>query len=99
MTKRYSKQVEPLDCYSHQFKPLGSQFLGRLERKDRTDGGIILANDETTWWVDVVAVGPDCDFGVGDMVLVEEFRGENIDLADGEFSFFDQSHTLAVAEQ
>ena len=96
--KRHSNQVEPSSCSSTQFKPLGSQFLGKLERKKESDGGIIYSGDEVTWWVDVVAVGPDCDFGPGARVLVEEYRGANIDLADGEFSFFDQKHSLMVID-
>ena len=98
MIKRYSSQIEPLDVSSTDFKPLGGQFLGSMERKQVSDGGIIYAVPETTWWVDVAAVGPDCDFAPGDCVLVEEFRGENIDLLDGEFTIFNDANCLAVMD-
>jgi co-chaperonin GroES (HSP10) len=99
MTKRYCSQIEPLDVLSSEFKPLGGQFLGTMERKKQTDGGILLANEDTTWWVDVVSVGPDCGFDTGDRVLVNEFRGSNIDLADGQFTVFDRKECLAVLEE
>lgn len=98
MTKRYSSQIEPLKCKSSDFSPLGSQFLGLLERKTESDGGIRLATADTTWWVDVVRVGPECTIKAGERVLVEEFRGENLDLSDGEFTLLDEKQCLAVWE-
>jgi len=99
MTKPYSSQIEPIKCKSTSFKPLAGQFLGQLERKDKSDGGIIYSVPDTTWWVDVIGVGPDCDFGSGDRVLVEEYRGENIAFLDGLFTVFESKQALAVEEK
>jgi len=95
---RTKTQIEPLKVSSKDFTPIKSQMLVLYERPDRSDGGIIYSRPDETWFADVIRVGPDCKVKVGERVWMEMYRGENIDLADGEFTIVDEKQALAVIE-
>ena len=94
---RVCNQIEPIDALSTDFKPLGSQFLGQYDERTESDGGILYAAPDNTWWAKAIAVGPLCEIKVGEMVLMEQYRGENINFADGSFTILNERDALAVA--
>ncbi len=93
---RHTSQIEALPITSTQFHPIGTQFLALYEEKTQSDGGILYASPEDTWWSTVVVAGPDCEVLVGERVLMEPYRGENIDMLDGKFVLLDEKQGLAV---
>ena len=95
---RVCNQIEPLEVPSTSFIPLGSQFLGKYDERKESDGGIVYAKAENTWWAEVVTVGPDCSFEARDRVLMSQYRGENINFSDGEFTILNETDALMVME-
>jgi co-chaperonin GroES (HSP10) len=95
---RVSTQIEPLAIKSTDFTPLGAQMLVKYEEQTQSSGGILYSVPENTWWADVLRVGPDCSVEPGDRVLMQQYRGENIDMADGEFTIVDEKNALMVEE-
>lgn len=96
---RVETQIEPLGILSKEFKPLGSQFLAVYDEETESEGGIIYAVAENTWWATVVVSGPDCTVVCGDSVLMSKYRGENISMSDGKFTILDEKDALAVQEE
>ena len=92
---RYSGQVEPMEIPSKKFTPLGSQFLGMYIMETKSDGGIVMLGQDT-WWSKVVCVGPDCTIEVGEKVLMNKYRGENIDFKDGKFVVLSETDALCA---
>ena len=95
---RTCSQIEPLDVCSIEFKPLGSQFLGRYDERTESDGGILYAVPDNTWWADVIVAGPDCTVKAGERVLMDKYRGENINFSDGQFTILNERDGLAAME-
>jgi len=95
---RVCNQIEPLDVVSSQFKPLGSQFLGKYDEREASDGGILYGTPENTWWADVISVGPDCTIKPGSRVMMDQYRGENINFADGGFTILNEKDALCVED-
>ncbi len=92
---RYSGQVEPMEISSKDFTPLGSQFLGMYIMETESGGGILMP-EQDTWWAEVVCVGPDCTIKVGEKVLMNKYRGENIDFKDGKFTILSEADALCA---
>ena len=92
---RHTGQNEPLQIKSTDFQPLGSQFLGRYIMETESEGGILMP-EQDTWWARVVRVGPDCTVEVGEKVLMTKYRGDNVDLADGKFTIFNETDALCA---
>ncbi len=95
---RVCSQIEPLAVDSSTFVPLGSQFLGQYDERTESEGGILYAVPDNTWWAKAVSVGPLCEIEVGQMVLMDKYRGENINFSDGEFTILDEKQALAVRD-
>ena len=95
---RVCNQIEPLKIASDSFHPFGTQFLGKYDEKTASEGGILYVTPDNTWWADVIVAGPDCTFGIGDKVLMNEYRGENVNFADGEFTILDEKNALAIED-
>jgi len=93
---RVCNQIEPLEMFSGQFTPISDQMLIRYEEETQSSGGILYATPDNTWWADVIRVGPMCSVEVGDRVLMQEFRGENVNMLDGEFTIAKESNALMV---
>ena len=96
---RVCNQIEPLKIASYEFKPLGSQFLGKYDERTESDGGILYPKPDNTWWAKVIVAGPDCTVKKGEQVLMSQYRGENINFLDGEFSILNETDGLAVKER
>ena len=96
---RTCTQIEPLDISSSQFRPLGSQFLGKYDEKTASEGGILYVTPDNTWWADVIVAGPDCTVKAGDRMLMNKYRGDNVNFADGEFTILNETDGLAVDEK
>ena len=92
---RYSGQVEPIQVSSKNFTPLGSQFLGEYIMDSESDGGILYP-EQDTWWATVVRIGPDCTIETGEKVLMNKYRGDNIDFADGKFVVLNEKDALCA---
>lgn len=90
--------IQPLEINSSDFVPIGRQLLINYERKEASDGGIIYAKPETTWEADVIRVGPECSCVIGDRIMMTVYRGENIDMLDGEFTIVGEADVLCVIE-
>jgi co-chaperonin GroES (HSP10) len=80
---------------SKDFLPLGSQFLGKYIMETESEGGIFMP-EQDTWWAEVHRVGPDCSVRVGEKVLMNKYRGDNIDMADGRFTILNESDALCA---
>ena len=91
---RVKTQINALPVTSDKFTPIGSQMLIKYEEKRTTDGGIIYPKPEQTWWADVISVGPQCEVEAGNRVLMEAYRGDNVDLEDGEFTIVNERDAL-----
>lgn len=94
---RVCNQIEPLKIKSRQFRPLGSQFLGKYDERTESDGGILFTTPDNTWWAEVIVAGPDCEVRPGERVLMAQYRGENINFLDGEFTILQEKDGLACA--
>ncbi len=92
---RTCNQIEPLSISSKDFKPLGSQFLGRYIMETESAGGILMP-EQDTWWAEVVCVGPDCTIVPGEKALMKQYRGENINFKDGSFTIFNETDALCA---
>ncbi len=92
---RYSGQVEAMKISSKDFTPLGSQFLGMYIMETESAGGILMP-EQDTWWARVVCVGPECTIEVGEKVLMNKYRGDNIDLEDGKFTVLNEKDALCA---
>lgn len=92
---RHTNQTTPLDLLSKDFVPLGSQFLGRYIMETESSGGILMP-EQDTWWAEVFRVGPDCTVKVGEKVLMNKYRGDNIDMADGKFTILNETDALCA---
>ncbi len=92
---RYSGQVEPLLISSKDFRPIGSQFLSKYIMQTESEGGILMP-EQDTWWANVICTGPDCTIKAGEKVLMNKYRGNNIDFADGEFTILSEKDALCV---
>jgi len=95
---RVCNQIEPLKISSDKFKPLGTQFLGKYDERTKSEGGIHYAKPENTWWATVIVAGPDCTVKKGEQVLMSEYRGENLNFSDGNFTILNEADGLAVKE-
>jgi co-chaperonin GroES (HSP10) len=95
---RVTSQIEPIKVSSKDFTPLGAQMLVKYEEQTCSSGGIIYSTPENTWWAEVFSVGPGCSVEVGDRVLMMQYRGENIDMSDGEFTIVEEKNALMVEE-
>ena len=95
---RSCTQIEPLSVNSDKFKPLGSQMLVKYEEDTESEGGIQYVVPSNTWWADVLRVGPECTVEAGDRVLMAEYRGENINLIDGEFTVVNERDAMLVED-
>ena len=95
---RVSTQTEPLSVNSDNFKPLGSQMLVKYEEDLESEGGIVYAVPDNTWWAKVLRAGPDCTVAAGDRVLMAQYRGENINLLDGEFTVVNERDAMLVED-
>ena len=95
---RYCGQVEPHKIPSKSFVPLSDQMLVKYIMETESDGGIIYGKEQDTWMADVIRVGPDCKVPAGCRVLMEAYRGDNINLSDGEFTVVSESNALAEVE-
>ena len=94
---RVNSQIESLGVPSSKFTPLGTQMLIRYEEKTESDGGILYSTPENTWWADVIRVGPGCSVDIGERVLMQSYRGENVDFSDGSFTIVNEREAMAVA--
>ena len=92
---RHTNQVEPMAISSKDFKPLGDQFLGQYEMETESEGGILMP-EQDTWWAKVFCVGSDCTVKIGEKVLMSEYRGDNIDFADGKCTILSEKDALCV---
>ena len=95
---RVCNQIEPLSISSDKFTPLSDQMLIKYDERSQSDGGILYAVPENTWWADVIRVGPLCSVVVGDRVLMMEYRGENVNMSDGEFTIANEKNALMVED-
>lgn len=95
---RVCNQIEPLSIRSDQFTPLSDQMLIKYIEESESDGGILYATPDNTWWADVIRTGPLCSVRAGDKVLMMEFRGENINMSDGEFTIVNEKNALMVED-
>lgn len=80
---------------SKDFTPLGSQFLGIYIMETESEGGVLMP-EQDTWWATVVRVGPDCTVKVGEKVLMSKYRGDNVDLKDGNFTILNEKDALCA---
>ena len=96
---RVTTQIEPIKVASTDFTPLGAQMLVKYEEQTCSTGGIIFSTPENTWWAEVFCVGPDCSVEPGDRVLMQQYRGENIDMSDGEFTIVEEKNALMVEDK
>jgi co-chaperonin GroES (HSP10) len=92
---RTCNQIEPISVCSSDFKPLGTQFLGKYIMETESAGGILMP-EQDTWWAEVHAVGPDCSVKVGEKVLMNKYRGDNINFADGAFTILNEDDALCA---
>ena len=92
---RHTNQIEPMKISSKDFKPLGDQFLGQYIMQTESEGGVLMP-EQDTWWARGVRVGPDCTIKVGEKVLMNQYRGDNIDLQDGEFTILSEKDALCA---
>ncbi len=92
-------QITAIDCTVAKFTPLAAQLLIKYERDKESDGGILYANEENTWWADVIRVGPDATVSAGDRVFMSLYRGENVSFLDGDFAIVEEKDALLVEEQ
>lgn len=95
---RVCNQIEALPIMSGKFKPLSDQMLIKYDERTQSDGGILYSVPDNTWWADVIRVGPLCSVEVGDRVLMQEFRGENVNMTDGEFTIANEKNALMVED-
>ena len=92
---RYCSQVEAFDIPSNKFLPLSDQMLVSYIMEEESKGGILYGSKQDTWQADVVCVGPNCTISAGSRILLEEYRGDNIDLSDGKFTVVSEKNVLA----
>jgi len=58
-------------------------------------GGILMP-EQDTWWTEVFRVGPDCTVKVGEKVLMNKYRGDNVNFKDGQFTIFNETDALCA---
>jgi co-chaperonin GroES (HSP10) len=92
---RASNQIQPLSITSNEFKPLGSQFLGKYIMETESAGGILMP-EQDTWWAEVFVVGPDCTIKPGEKALMSKYRGDNINFKNGSFTIFNETDALCA---
>ena len=84
-----------MEISSKDFKPLGDQFLGQYIMETESGGGILMP-EQDTWWAKVIRVGLDCTVKIGEKVLMNKYRGDNIDFADGAFTILSEKDALCA---
>jgi co-chaperonin GroES (HSP10) len=70
-----------------------------MERNTESEGGIKYYIPETTWFADVVKAGENCYAKVGERIFISEYRGQNFDMEDGQFTVVDECAVLCVIDK
>ena len=84
-------------------KPLKNKVIVSVEKKNRTEGGLVLSNSLETDSIGckIVAVSDDCFdmLNIGTRCIISKFSGSKIEYKNNEYLVIDIENILAIIEE